>query len=118
MKKDYYDLPYPMFGLSEQETRMLEVVYKVTQEAESVPFVCINLMFEFGQSESKELVSKIETAILGYPTINSYLAKQINCQELRYCESAINILIRKIWIKKLIAHQGYTCHDFPILSDV
>ena len=118
MKKDYYDLPYPMFKVCKEDCDKLVNAYNYIQE-HKVSSLCLVLGRLYPQKDTIVLIRGINKALGEDNVLSLHLDKLIDESDREVWWDNIDLCkLRLVWIKKLIAHQGYTCHDFPILSDV
>ena len=118
MNKDYYDLAYPMFEVSREDCNKLANAYNYIL-GRGVPSLCLVLGRLYPQKDTITLKRDINKALGEENVLGLYLDKLLDENDKEDWWENIDLCkLRLVWIKKLIAHQGYTCYDFPILSDV
>jgi hypothetical protein len=98
-------LDYPMFKITvTQALLLIEARKRIAKKLNSrvcyaVSYAAEDLGLGYGGTEPIRLRKKVCASILGNGLLENFFGYQTNCSQ--------QYELRKIWIKKLLAHNGY-----------
>jgi len=93
------DLPYPMFETTEQEKVWLQLVSPQLSAKNSDYYLCCILNDVLGEDVVVDLVDKVQSSLDDCLSLVSYLGAF-------YISNSEKVLLRQIWIRKLLEYKG------------